>query len=354
LQPELQGLLVDSMDITSLMAWRGVCRSTYAESIGSVDRFNRTMLQPFFPTPEPFFQLLSEHRAVIGGVAAVSFVLRDPGLRAPILEVYVGNRHFDVFVNGLVTCPSNGTNIRRVRASDSSPSFLRDRDIVSSTALYMKSGVVAVIYRSASISACAPFGRFPTSALMTFITQHTFACAYPALTLNRRTLVADIRMSGCCDTDYLTMGHLVRHGFDFAVNPCSWPEYRTGPSLPGQATTYVCQRFRFTCPQQGRYFGDGGSLVGYMDPLGDGFHEVNVLNLPPFGPMVVWRLHTTYNCTNSCDSTDPLLHEWVTSTPVLILPSAFTSVAVPRSTAAGILRSSELEVQPRGVVTEGE
>ena len=78
-----------------------------------------------------------------------------------------------------------------------------------------------------------------------------------------------------------------------------------------------CWRHLYICPAQGRYFGDQGSFVDFFDPLGRGEAYCAQRNIPPFGPMIVWRVLSNFDCENNCDIYDEVLEEGVTYIPVL-------------------------------------
>ncbi|KAI0745904.1 hypothetical protein C8Q76DRAFT_569002, partial [Earliella scabrosa] len=258
-------------------------------------------------------------RAVVGGVSAISLVLRDPSITCDVLQVYAGCFTYQSLVNNLEQCPQTAAMITFRDTCDAPERFVLDRDITSITTFYLRTGKFLVVYKSSVVSACSTISRSPTTAHMTFFTEHTFACAYPALTFSRRAIMADLRMDSRCETDPVVMEALTRAGFEFTVNPAHWPEYKMPEGSVNPSNTYACLRERFLCPVQGRYFGDRGSFVGFLDPLARDPRSIRAANVPPFGSMVAWRLFTSYDCAESCDILDPILHEWLVSTPILIL-----------------------------------
>lgn len=79
-----------------------------------------------------------------------------------------------------------------------------------------------------------------------------------------------------------------------------------------------CWRHLYICPSQGRYFGDRGSFVDFFDPLARGEAYCARRNIPPFGPMVVWRVLSNFDCDKNCDIYDDVLENGVTSIPVIL------------------------------------
>ncbi|PIL26244.1 hypothetical protein GSI_12000 [Ganoderma sinense ZZ0214-1] len=78
-----------------------------------------------------------------------------------------------------------------------------------------------------------------------------------------------------------------------------------------------CWRHRFVCPSQSRYFGDRGSFIEFFDPLGGHEALCAAKNIAPFGPMVVWRIMSSYECVDDCGICDDIMEEGVTSIAVL-------------------------------------
>ena len=85
---------------------------------------------------------------------------------------------------------------------------------------------------------------------------------------------------------------------------------------PAEAAQSCSRRF-YTCPSQGRFFGDHGSLVIFFDPLGGDSAYCEEHNIAPFGPMILWRIISSFSCDDGCDF-DDILEEGVTSIPVFI------------------------------------
>ncbi|KAI0709387.1 hypothetical protein C8Q76DRAFT_695601 [Earliella scabrosa] len=326
LHAEVQGMLADSMDIKTALLWRTVCKATYAEVTGSLTRSRTNILDAYVANGDRLLHTLTEHRAVIGGVAAISFVLRD-NIPCEVLQIYVGTNQYSSLVSELSTSPGLLGTIKRKRSATPNQRYARDRDISSITTFHLANGHAVIVYRSRVISACSPMCRSITTALMTFITEHTFACAYDALTLSRRSILSNTRLKNCSETDYIVTLALMRAKFVFTANPTRWPEYRGTEELPPD--TFVCLREKYMCPRQGRYFGDRGSLVDFIDPLSPSYDKLRAWNVPPFGPMVAWRIPTTYECQLSCESRDKVLHEWLTSTPIVMLPTPFKDKYLP-------------------------
>ena len=75
--------------------------------------------------------------------------------------------------------------------------------------------------RSSSLSPITPITRSWTSATINYVTETSFGCAYPELTLHRRALVADMCLTG------LTIGE--RKTIDGMMSDGRWLQLRVPP-----------------------------------------------------------------------------------------------------------------------------
>ena len=111
-------------------------------------------------------------------------------------------------------------------------------------------------------------------------------------------------------------------GFSFREDPTDWPDYALQAHL---AKTSGCLRFLHLCPQQGRYFGDEGSLVAFIDQLGTPLRDLKARNLPPYGIMAAWRLPSDVVCEDDCDVLDDVLGPDMLATSVVFEDDLFTA-----------------------------
>lgn len=98
--------------------------------------------------------------------------------------------------------------------------------------------------------------------------------------------------------------HAGNRGADVQSDSTDYADTEAADDYP---RTEECWRPRYLCPSQGRFFGDRGSFVDFFDPLGGAEEHCNKNGIPPFGPMVVWRLLRTFNCEKGCDLWDDAL-----------------------------------------------
>lgn len=106
-----------------------------------------------------------------------------------------------------------------------------------------------------------------------------------------------------CDA-HISDGHAHNQDDDVQSESTDYADTEAADDYP---PTEECWRPRYLCPSQGRFFGDRGSFVDFFDPLGGAEEHCNKNGIPPFGPMVVWRLLRTFNCEKGCDLWDDAL-----------------------------------------------
>lgn len=100
-------------------------------------------------------------------------------------------------------------------------------------------------------------------------------------------------------------------------------EYASTEAYEDYPRVEECWRHRFLCPAQGRFFGDRGSFVDYFDPLRGGQEQCSERNIAPFGPIVVWRVLSTFNCEEGCDLYDDAIDAGILPIPVVVRRSPF-------------------------------
>lgn len=323
LHPELQGEIADSMTLEVALLWRTVCRGTYTQVTASLGRSLRRLLSAYIPHVTPFLQLLTDHRAVVGGIVALAFVLRDEGLRGGPLQVYAAESMYQSFVDRLLLCPSNKPYIAVTGTGTPKAVVRSQREILEFMTVQFTGRPVVVIYRSASSTPISCIARAHSSALMNFVTAHSVGCAFPRSTLKRRSILCDFHLPNQSSTDIEVMDILLRNGFHFAISATAWPDVVTSDRPHTVENTVPCVRVAFLCPLQGRYFGDAGSVVALVDPLGPELAGIRVLGVPPYGPMAAWRLATSFDCSIDCDEDDGVLDSWLTSAPLIVMPSPY-------------------------------
>lgn len=335
--------------MATLVLLRATCRMLYGETTRGLRRQLIASLRPFLSYPTNFLQHVTQYRCVVGGVTATVFMLRDSSVPNDILQIYAPSATYDRFVGAMVVCVYNGRDIRDM-SSPSLPERFRDsRDVTAQTVFRMQNGRMIVVYRGGLVSPCSPIVRAPCSALVCFVTEHSFGCAYPRLTLQRRSILCDMRLESMDEMERVALDWLLSAGFSFALSPTAWPEFKTTDADPPEPNSYHCTRRWDLCPEQGRYFGDRGSFVDFFDPLDMNFAVLQKTGIPPFGPMVTWRLFTSFNCADRCDRDDPVLNQWLLSSPLFVMqyPALVAGGATKTSQDRYAGTSSLMATRPR-------
>ncbi|KAI0722564.1 hypothetical protein C8Q76DRAFT_614764 [Earliella scabrosa] len=311
------------------------------------------MLEQFLPSTRELLRIMTECRALIGGVFALAFLLRDAVGPLYTLDIYADDVWFQILVEYLMYSPFIAPYVHFKGTTISCPqhrtrSLIR-RESTFSTATYKRIRV----RESTTVSACSPISRSWTSALMNFVTETSFGCAYPRLTLNRRGLVSDMYAT-VLQTEHRQVRRALEHeGFSFASHPAEWADFsaQTLPSPLLPPGLFPCFQHIFLCPDQGRYFGDRGSLVSYLDPLLTDPATAYLRGMPPYGPMAAWRLWVAQCCERGCVLNDPVLHGYVLSSPLVMTnEDAFHPTAAESGTLSDprVLASLPIPVRGRG------
>ena len=141
------------------------------------------------------------------------------------------------------------------------------REVRRYASFIARSGRELRVYESESLSAITPITRTWCTALVNYVTETSFGCAYPQLTLRRLTVVADMCLTGMSLEERQTMDAMMAAGFTFAFHPAQLLETDDraldAEELP--RGLYPCLRAKYVCPAQGRYFGDVASRVSCKD-----------------------------------------------------------------------------------------
>lgn len=306
-------------DLPSILALRRTCRTLYAHAVAILEVDRRNLLLHYVDDPALMWYHITETRAVVGGLAALSFILRDPNILPPTLDVYVSSlqgEHLEQMVE-----EEQDLRIDDIQDYDD-PFNELDPNVNRSVTFRGRNGRSVTIHTSISLSPLEPIAGSPTTALINWVSSDAFACGYPALTLRRRSL-GDSPF-GPEPLLHSVQRRLRDFGFDIQSEPASWPEYAhlaPPPHLPSQQR---CLRDWYLCPSQGRFFGDRGSLVTLFDILDVDLAELVRRRLPPYGHAVAWRLCNTYRpCDGPCTFHNAFLPEELFTVAVVIVGAEF-------------------------------
>ncbi|RDX45268.1 hypothetical protein OH76DRAFT_1358111 [Lentinus brumalis] len=260
-----------------------------------------------------FLAVLRRCRALVCGHAALAYVLRDSAVLTKTLEVSVPADKEDALREHLVR--ECGFVYFAVSARGEG-GFL---DAVISHHYWISGNHFLTLHCSPDRSAITPIAREPNTALMNFVSPVGFGSAYAALTLQRMGLSVSWRVLGDDDRrrNLLTVA---KANVRLAQDPCDLFSPLVLNALPGPAPLHRrCFEGLFACPRQGRYFGDGGSLVDFFDITTVDLATLRREHLPPFGTTTVWRLPVTRPaCYGNCARGDDLLPGGIMTAPAII------------------------------------
>ena len=307
------------MDMRTLMAWRATNRSNYSDVCIELRSSLEDLLADFVPNPGALLSLLTNTHALLSGELAICFLLRDSSLIPYSLDIYVGSIWFDTFIDSFGLSHAISGYQQTWYLTTYVSELVEERHVTNSLEISLTNGKTIVIHAAASPSACHAIACTPSSLGTTFITEFSFATAYPRLTFDRRAIIcSDLLLNGLpCEQDMYT--RLADSGFSFEENPAAWPEY-TGEQTPNaDQPPSRCLRSLYLCPQQGRYFGDDGSMVCFMDTLSVDVASLKDRCIAPYGVMAVWRLQSAVLCDSQCDEFDDILAPGVFATSIMFV-----------------------------------
>ena len=325
------------MDLPTLLTWCNTCNINYAHATAALKRTLTRNINQFLSQPIVLLDVISRYGAAIGGEVALAFVRRHQPVQPRTLEIFVGASLHGAFCAELLSDNRVIPDVVGTAVAASRYPYILERDVLKTVQINLRGGQSIYIRQSSTLSPLSPIARSICTAMVNFVTPHSFGCAYPALTLDDKSLVSDIRQNSMSDFDVRLMQTLAEQHIDSASDPASWPQYRTWSPTPAVPdTTKACWRSHFICPEQGRFFGDHGSLVGFVDPLGMPAATLQERGAPPFGTAVVWRLSPTYRCPLSCETHDSTLPVGQTSTAVILIRDPFAPRRRGRNTARSV------------------
>lgn len=347
LSPDIAGLIVDRMDLPSLLAWRSTCTVNYAHVTAALKRTLTVMINPFLSQPTAILDTISRYGAVIGGEVALAYVRRHQPFQPRTLEIFAGVTLYDALCHEILSNPRISPDVLSTSTTINQFPYNLQRDLLETRSINLRSARVIYVHKSSSLSPLSPIARSLCTATMNFVTPHCFGCAYPRLTLNDKSLLSDIHLESMGDLDMGIIQVLAGQQIDMAVDPAMWRQYRMWSPTPAvTGSSRACWRTHHICPEQGRFFGDPGSLVDFIDPLGTSIAALRKYGSPPFGTMVVWRLSSSYQCPFACESHDSNLPLGHVSTAVILMDDPFVNKRreTRRTAARSTLRNRSLSV----------
>ena len=314
--------LVQRMDMRTLLSWRATNRRNYVDTCHELRTSLEYLLADFVPSPAALLTLLSRTRGVLAGELAIRYILRDPSVLPQSLDIYLGSIWFDTFIETF----GDSHELYGFRTDWSLTTYIGDfietRHVTDTVSIALSNGNSINIHAAASPSACHALACSPSTIGTTFVMEFTFATAYPRLTLSRRAIICWDLLATAADSELDMYDRLADSGLTFEEDPAVWFQPCGCPAsdvLPSPSTSpSVCLRSLYLCPQQGRYFGDGGSMVCFMDSLSMDTALLKDRCIPPYGVMAVWRLPLDRPCDAGCREYDDILAPGVIVTSLML------------------------------------
>ena len=93
---------------------------------------------------------------------------------------------------------------------------------------------------------------------------------------------------------------LKANGMTFSYYSPKWTEYSTGPYASSSPLMTACGRTLYVCPSQGRFFGDSGSLIMFLDGFLVNLDNLRNRCVAPYGKMTAWRISSKQTCEGRC------------------------------------------------------
>ena len=309
------------MDMCTLLSWRATNRRNYVDACRELRTSLEYLLADFVPSPAALLTLLTRTRGLLAGELAIRYILRDSSVPPQSLDIYIGSIWFDTFIESF----GDSRELSGFQDDWSLTTYIGDylqtRHVTDSLCVSLSNGNVINIHAAASPYACHALACSPSTIGTTFVTEFTFATAYPRLTFGRRAIMCWNLLATASDHELDMYDRLADSGLSFEEDPAVWfqPCGRPASDVPPSPSTApsVCLRSLYLCPHQGRYFGDGGSMVCFMDSLSMDTGLLKDKCIPPYGIMAVWRLPLDRPCDAGCSEYDDILAPGVITTSIM-------------------------------------
>ncbi|EIW54146.1 uncharacterized protein TRAVEDRAFT_23341 [Trametes versicolor FP-101664 SS1] len=304
-------VIVRKLSVVSLLALRCTNKRLYSSVTAELQRARDLLLAPYVDDTISMWGLLEEYNAVVGGMAALAFFLRDDDLLPATLDVYVSDNYAPGidWVHGHL----EELDLHCVEESEvweELPAGVVKSCVYSTTSEHL----IRFLWTEWMESVLLPAASSPTTALANFVGAHVFGCGYPEQTLRRHGYTRGRSELSAFDkayTDYLkTTAAFTYDAFTDTEMADAEEEGRT---------TYRCAAVANSCPAQGRYFGDKGSILQLFDPLNI-VEDLQAQHQVPYGVTAVWRFcNEDDSCDGSCATSDSILPQGVTAISTVLV-----------------------------------
>lgn len=299
LPAEISGMIADEMDMPSAMAWRKTCHENYAHVASSLARSRLKIVGAFLSAASALIAMLGDHNSVLGGDAALSFILRTVDIQVDALDVYVPSSEYELFVDRILKDERFAPDVEGSSEIEFDSDYSYCRQVARCTEIRVANQRKIAIWQSLVCGPCMPIAKSMNTVHMNFVNDVAFGCAYPRLTLARHGLMSNLASESCqFQWEPGSYSRLRRSGFSFAYVPYQLPGYTARPPQwqPVYPGRYPCFSHLYICQAQERRFDDHGAMVGFTDPLSTPVSNIKQRGQAPFGIMVVWRLVSSFIC----------------------------------------------------------
>ncbi|KAI9061022.1 hypothetical protein FKP32DRAFT_1576817 [Trametes sanguinea] len=300
------------MDMLDLLNWRKTCRATYSLATECLSRDRLRVLKPFAEDAHALWELVREHRALIGGHVAQGFVLRDSLVHRYALELYVPLSAREAFLIDIELTLGLGWELLQ-----SWPASDAERAEFYFTEMHYyraRGGRGIAIFTATTEAAVQPLVTSWSTSFANYLAAETFGVGYPSLTLRRRALACS-REELATNLQRVYDEQRTRHGFQLSQDVLSWKAYAN------LAQSSTCLRDIYLCGHQARFFGDACSMVISYDLLSTSSRKLAEDHRMPYGVSAVWRQENQSgrSPTCACREKDPLLPGHLTSVACVIV-----------------------------------
>jgi len=277
---ECQQAILAFVDFPSLIALRSTCKALRILVAEELRRSFIAILALFVEDTTSLSRILVECNAIVSGSMALRMIDRDGDWDGYDLDIFVGKDRFRELLDGLERARLAAVKYLS-EPRDDYPGLVRQ--VVS---LEGRRGRIIQIVCSVDNSSMSPLAAFWTTLLRNFVTPFGLVVGYPMLTLSRRGVLAGRHTEL---VHKLNRRKYERRGFDFRAHPQDWVDI-------WHASQGMCLKDGYMCPNEPRYFGDGGTLIAPFSPI-SGLGAWGLVRRAPFGWSRSWILGG-----DTCDS----------------------------------------------------
>ena len=252
------------LDIPTLQAWRGACRTAEFAAVKWLEGRYHALLRRYVLDPNGFRSLLRVTGSVLSGSSVLNLLDRERShMWTPTdLDIYTATD--STYRVAWYLIHVEGYMFKRSVESSYNGAFAGFRQVVHLT----KGEAHIDIIQSVTISALHPIGYFWGTHVMNYISADFFCIAYPKTTLEGRGLLNPVALVDRQYPGKRTLAVLKKYaerGYEFRVRPYAWDA----------SVDTECDQSE-GCPRTIRRFGDRYCLMG-------SFHMADSPSLLPHG-----------------------------------------------------------------------